>query len=117
MTTLAVLLLFLLGAAAPTATAAVAAPATATTAAAPPALTSPNYTNGELAERETERGHGVRRGPRHAAPPPPPDAPAARDRAPAARAPATGGPGAPPRTGDGRRQPSALSVLHCVFRC
>ncbi|WP_185993951.1 hypothetical protein OG422_01435 [Streptomyces sp. NBC_01525] len=116
MTTLAVLLLFLLGAAAPTA--AVAAPATATTtAAAPPALTSPSYTNGELAERETERGHGVRRGPRHAAPLPPPDAPAARDRASAVRAPSTGGPGAPPRTGDGRQRPSALSVLHCVFRC
>ncbi|MFF9481946.1 hypothetical protein [Streptomyces sp. NPDC014733] len=117
MTTLTVLLLFLLGAAVPTATAAVAAPATGTTTAAPPALVSPSYTNGELAERETERGHGVRRGPRHAVPLPPPGAPAAPDRAPAVRVPAANGPGVPPRTDDGRAQPSALSVLHCVFRC
>lgn len=117
MTTLAVLLLFLLGVAAPTASAAVATPATGSATAAPPALGSPSYTNGELAERETERGHGVRRGPRHAEPLPFPDAPAAPDRAAGVRAPATCGPGVPPRPGDGRARPSARSVLHCVFRC
>ncbi len=117
MTTLAVLLLFLLGAATPTATAAVTATATGTSAAAPPALGSPSYTNGELAERETERGHGVRRGPRHAVPLPPPNAPVAPDRAPAVRVPPTHAPGVAPRTDDGRARPSSLSVLHCVFRC
>ncbi|MGW1835500.1 hypothetical protein [Streptomyces sp. NPDC002067] len=111
------ILLFLLGASVPTANFA-AVPATAATGpAAPPVVVSPSYTNGELAERENDRGQGIRRGARNAAPLPPPGTPGAPDRAPAVRTPATGGHGIPPRTDDGRHQPAELPLLHCVFRC
>ncbi|MCB5907792.1 hypothetical protein [Streptomyces pinistramenti] len=120
MTTITVILLFLLGAAAPTAGAAVAAPATGfALMGAPAALGGPLYGNGELAERESERGQAVRRGSRHAYLPlpdsgPPLPSPSAAVLSVGNCAPA----GARAQRASPRVSvPRELRVLHCVFRC
>ncbi|MFI7099362.1 hypothetical protein ACIBK8_08385 [Streptomyces sp. NPDC050161] len=120
MTTLTVILTFLLGAMAPAAGAAVSGPATSfAPMGAPAAVSGPLYGTGELSERESERGHAVRRGSRHGylplpdpgppMPSPPATVPAVGSYVPAdARA-----PNASARVPVSRE----LRVLHCVFRC